>query len=122
MKTFKQSKFLFNNTLKKTFSSKSPLVVSVTGSSGNIGYALAFRIASGEMLGKDQPIIFNLVDIPDMEPKLKGVKMELEDCAFSLLHKINTTSNMNQGFKDADCILLVGSRPRTKREWKELIY
>lgn len=114
MKTFKQSKTFLNNVMKKGFSSKPPMVVSMTGSSGNIGYAMAFRIASGEMLGKDQPIILNLVDIPDMEPKLLGVKMELEDCAFPLLHKINTTSNMGQGFKDADCIMLVGSRPRTK--------
>ena len=97
----------------KTFSKK-PMVVSLTGSSGNIGYAMAFRIASGEMLGKDQPIILNLIDIPEMEPKLKGVKMELEDCAFPLLHKINTTSNMSEGFKDTDCALLVGSRPRSK--------
>ena len=121
MKTFKQSKFLFNNTLKKTFSSKSLSCLS-NGIIWKHWICFGFRIASGEMLGKDQPIILNLVDIPDMEPKLKGVKMELEDCAFPLLHKINTTSNMNQGFKDADCILLVGSRPRTKREWKELIY
>eukprot|EP00340_Litonotus_pictus_P007502 CAMPEP_0170515012 /NCGR_PEP_ID=MMETSP0209-20121228/1498_1 /TAXON_ID=665100 ORGANISM="Litonotus pictus, Strain P1" /NCGR_SAMPLE_ID=MMETSP0209 /ASSEMBLY_ACC=CAM_ASM_000301 /LENGTH=320 /DNA_ID=CAMNT_0010799303 /DNA_START=71 /DNA_END=1033 /DNA_ORIENTATION=+ len=90
------------------------MVVSMTGSSGNIGYAMAFRIASGEMLGKDQPVILNLIDIPQMEPKLKGVKMELEDCAFPLLHKVNTTSNMSVGFKDADCAMLVGSRPRTK--------
>lgn len=113
MKTFKfATKSLFNLS-KKNFS-KAPMVVSLTGSSGNIGYAMAFRIASGEMLGKDQPVILNLIDIPDMEPKLKGVKMELEDCAFPLLHKINTTSNMSQGFKDADIALLVGSRPRSK--------
>ncbi len=105
------------NVLKSTsrnFTTKKPMVVSVTGSSGNIGYALAFRIASGEMLGKDQPVILNLIDIPDMEPKLKGVKMELEDCAFPLLHKINTTSSLSDGFKDSDCALLVGSRPRSK--------
>jgi malate dehydrogenase len=93
---------------------KKPLVVSITGSSGNIGYALAFRIASGEMLGKDQPIILNLIDIPESAQHLKGVKMELEDCAFPLLHKINTTTNMSEGFKEADCALLVGSKPRTK--------
>lgn len=102
------------NMAKETLFNKKPMVVSMTGSSGNIGYAMAFRIASGEMLGKDQPIILNLIDIPDMEPKLKGVKMELEDCAFPLLQKINTTSSMSEGFKDADCALLVGSRPRTK--------
>ena len=98
---------------QKNFSKK-PMVVSLTGSSGNIGYAMAFRIASGEMLGKDQPVILNLIDIPEMESKLLGVKMELEDCAFPLLHQINTTSNMSVGFKDADCALLVGSRPRSK--------
>lgn len=114
MKTFNLTKSTLFNYGKKTFASKAPMTVSLTGSSGNIGYAMAFRIASGEMLGKDQPVILNLIDIPEMEPKLLGVKMELEDCAFPLLHKINTTSNMNVGFKDADCALLVGSRPRSK--------
>lgn len=114
MKTFNNTKNFLNKYAYKTFADKKPMVVSMTGSSGNIGYAMAFRIASGEMLGKDQPVILNLIDIPDMEPKLKGVKMELEDCAFPLLHKINTTSSMSEGFKDADCALLVGSRPRTK--------
>jgi len=111
--------------LKKNFSTgslKAPMTVSLTGSSGNIGYAMAFRIASGEMLGKDQPIILNLIDIPDMEPKLLGLKMELEDCAFPTLVGINTTSNMAKGFKDADCAMLVGSRPRSKgMERKELL-
>jgi malate dehydrogenase len=114
MKAFNTTKSTLFNYGKKTFASKAPMTVSLTGSSGNIGYAMAFRIASGEMLGKDQPVILNLIDIPEMEPKLLGVKMELEDCAFPLLHKINTTSNMNVGFKDADCALLVGSRPRSK--------
>jgi len=113
MNSLKFTKSVFSKQFK-SFSSKQPMTVSITGSSGNIGYALAFRVASGEMLGKDQPVIINLIDIPDMEPKLLGVKMELEDCAFPLLHKINTTSNMSAGFKDADCALLVGSRPRTK--------
>lgn len=106
-------KGLFKTTIRN-FSQKAPVVVSLTGSSGNIGYAMAFRIASGEMLGKDQPVILNLIDIPEMEPKLLGVKMELEDCAFPLLHKINTTSNMSVGFKDSDYAMLVGSRPRSK--------
>lgn len=110
-KHFTNKKFVFNSI--KTFA-KAPMTVSMTGSSGNIGYALAFRIASGEMLGKDQPVILNLIDIPEMEDKLKGVKMELEDCAFPLLHKINTTSSMSVGFKDSDCALLVGSKPRSK--------
>ena len=107
-------KNIFNLAKESLHTTKKPMVVSLTGSSGNIGYAMAFRIASGEMLGKDQPVILNLIDIPDMEPKLKGVKMELEDCAFPLLHKINTTSSMSEGFRDADCALLVGSRPRSK--------
>lgn len=102
------------NLFKSGSSNKPPMIVSLTGSSGNIGYALAFRVASGEMLGKDQPVILNLIDIPDMEPKLKGVKMELEDCAFPLLQGINTTSSLSTGFRDADVALLVGSRPRTK--------
>ena len=114
MNSFKSfSNKLYTSSLK-SFSTKKPMVVSLTGSSGNIGYAMAFRIASGEMLGKDQPVILNLIDIPDMEAKLKGVQMELEDCAFPLLHKINITSSMSVGFKDSDCALLVGSRPRTK--------
>jgi len=108
------NKFIFNSFKKNYSSARTPMVVSLTGSSGNIGYAMAFRIASGEMLGKDQPIILNLIDIPQMEPNLKGVKMELEDCAFPLLHQINTTSNLSVGFKDTDCAMLVGSRPRTK--------
>jgi malate dehydrogenase len=114
MKTLNISKTSISKFIKKTFASKAPMTVSLTGSSGNIGYAMAFRIASGEMLGKDQPVILNLIDIPEMEAKLLGVKMELEDCAFPLLHKINTTSNMSVGFKDADCALLVGSKPRSK--------
>ena len=91
---------------------KAPITVSVTGGCGNISYALAFRIASGEVFGKSQPVILNLVDIAPMEAKLKGVKMELDDCAFPLLHKINTTSNLSLGFKDCDAVFLVGSKPR----------
>jgi malate dehydrogenase len=90
------------------------MTVAITGGSGNISYALAFRVANGDLLGKDQPVIINLVDIPDMEPKLQGVKMELEDCAFPLLVKTNTTSKLNEGFKDIDVGLLVGSKPRSK--------
>lgn len=108
------NKFIFNSFKKNFASGRAPMVVSLTGSSGNIGYAMAFRIASGEMLGKDQPVILNLIDIPEMEAKLKGVKMELEDCAFPLLHQVNTTSNLSVGFRDTDCAMLVGSRPRTK--------
>lgn len=98
----------------KTDSNKQPVTVALTGGTGNIAYSLAFRIASGELLGKDQPVILNLIDIPQMESKLTGVKMELDDCAFPLLVKTNTTSDLSNGFKDIDVALLVGSKPRTK--------
>jgi malate dehydrogenase len=71
-------------------------------------------VASGELLGKDQPVIINLVDIPEMETRLEGVKMELDDCAFPLLVRTNTTSKLADGFKDIDVALLVGSKPRSK--------
>lgn len=90
------------------------MVVAITGATGNIAYSLAFRVASGEMLGKDQPVIIHLVDIPEMEPKLEGVKMELDDCAFPTLVKTVTTSKLGEGFKDIDIALLVGSKPRSK--------
>jgi malate dehydrogenase len=75
---------------------------------------LAFRVASGELLGKDQPVIINLVDIPEMEAKLEGVRMELDDCAFPLLVKTNCATKLSEGFKDIDVGLLVGSKPRSK--------
>lgn len=93
---------------------KVPKRVAITGATGNIGYALAFRIASGELLGKDQPIILHLVDIPGMDDKLKGVQMELDDCAFPLLDSTVTTTDLKTGFKDIDVALLVGSKPRSK--------
>lgn len=98
----------------KTDSQKAPVTVALTGGCGNISYSLAFKIASGEFLGKDQPVILNLIDIPQMESKLQGVKMELDDCAFPLLVKTNTTSDLSKGFKDIDIALLVGSKPRSK--------
>jgi malate dehydrogenase len=73
---------------------------------------LAFRVASGEVFGKNQPVNLHLIDIAPMEAKLRGVKMELEDCAFPLLQNIHTTSNLNLGFKDCDAAFLVGSKPR----------
>jgi malate dehydrogenase len=93
---------------------KSPIRVAVTGAAGNIGYALLFRIASGEMLGKDQPIILQLLEIPAEGPQkaLKGVAMELEDCAFPLLTDMVLTDNAETAFKDANWCLLVGSKPR----------
>ncbi len=94
--------------------SKKPVRVAVTGAAGQIGYALLFRIASGEMLGKDQPVILQLLEIPDEKAQkaLKGVMMELEDCAFPLLAGMEAYSDPKGAFKDADYALLVGARPR----------
>ena len=94
--------------------SKKPVRVAVTGAAGQIGYALLFRIASGEMLGKDQPVILQLLEIPDEKAQkaLKGVIMELEDCAFPLLEGVEAYSDPMQAFKDVDYALLVGARPR----------
>jgi malate dehydrogenase len=94
--------------------SKKPVRVAVTGAAGQIGYALLFRIASGEMLGKDQPVILQLLEIPDEKAQkaLKGVIMELEDCAFPLLAGVVPTGDPEVAFKDADYALLVGARPR----------
>lgn len=93
---------------------KKPVRVAVTGAAGQIGYALLFRIASGEMLGKDQPVILQLLDIPDEKAQkaLKGVMMELDDCAFPLLAGMEAHSDANTAFKDTDYALLVGARPR----------
>ncbi len=94
--------------------SKKPVRVAVTGAAGQIGYALLFRIASGEMLGKDQPVSLQLLEIPDEKAQkaLKGVMMELEDCAFPLLHDMHAYGDATQAFKDTDYALLVGARPR----------
>jgi len=94
--------------------SKKPVRVAVTGAAGQIGYALLFRIASGEMLGKDQPVILQLLEIPDEKAQkaLKGVMMELDDCAFPLLAGMEAHSDANTAFKDTDYALLVGARPR----------
>ena len=94
--------------------SKKPVRVAVTGAAGQIGYALLFRIASGEMLGKDQPVILQLLEIPDEKAQkaLKGVMMELEDCAFPLLAGMQAHGDPNTAFRDANYALLVGARPR----------
>ena len=89
-----------------------PVRVAVTGAAGQIGYSLLFRIASGEMLGKDQPVILQLLEITPALGALGGVVMELNDCAFPLLHGVTTSDDANVAFKDADYALLVGSRPR----------
>jgi malate dehydrogenase len=91
---------------------KQPVRVAVTGAAGNISYAMLFRIASGEMLGKDQPVILQLLEIAPALDALKGVVMELEDCAFPLLAGIVQTDDATVAFKDIDYALLVGSRPR----------
>ena len=92
--------------------SKAPVRVAVTGAAGQIGYSLLFRIASGEMLGKDQPVILQLLDLPQAQKAVKGVMMELEDCAFPLLAGMIATDDPNVAFKDAKVALLVGARPR----------
>lgn len=91
---------------------KAPVRVTVTGAAGQIGYALLFRIASGAMLGDDQPVILQLLDITPAMEALEGVRMELDDCAFPLLAGVVCTDDPNTGFKDTDYALLVGARPR----------
>ena len=93
---------------------KKPMRVAVTGAAGQIGYSLLFRIASGEMLGRDQPVILQLLEIPDEKAQkaLKGVMMELDDCAFPLLHGMVAASDPMVAFKDGELALLVGARPR----------
>lgn len=94
--------------------SKAPMRVAVTGAAGQICYSLLFRIASGEMLGKDQPVILQLLDLPQAQQALNGVMMELDDCAFPLLAGMIATDDPNVAFKDANVCMLVGSRPRSK--------
>jgi len=91
---------------------KSPVRVTITGAAGQIGYQLAFRITSGQMLGSDQPVILQLLEIPPALPALQGVVMELQDCAFSTLAGIVASDDPNVAFKDSDYALLVGARPR----------
>src|SRR5271156_112151 len=91
---------------------KTPVRVAVTGAAGQIGYALLFRIANGDLLGKDQPVILSLLDLPVAQKALNGVIMELNDCAFPLLAGVEPTDNPNLAFKDIDIGILVGSRPR----------
>lgn len=92
--------------------SKTPIRVAVTGAAGAIGYSLLFRIASGEVFGADQPVIIHLIDIEPALPKLQGVVMELEDCAFAPLKGIVATADKDAGFKDVNWALLVGAFPR----------
>ena len=91
---------------------KTPVRVAVTGAAGQIGYALLFRIAAGDMLGPDQPVVLHLLEITPALPALNGVVMELDDCAFPLLAGVVATDDANVAFKDVDYALLVGARPR----------
>lgn len=91
---------------------KAPVRVTITGAAGQIGYQLAFRIASGQMLGNDQPVILQLLEIPPALAALHGVVMELDDCAFPTLAGVVATDDPNTAFKDSDFALLVGARPR----------
>ncbi|PJF44097.1 MAG: malate dehydrogenase [Phototrophicales bacterium] len=101
---------------------KTPIRVAVTGGAGQIGYSLLFRLANGETFGPDQPVILQILEIPQAMDALKGVVMELEDCAFPLLEGIVATDDPNVAFKDANWALLVGSRPRTAgMERKDLL-
>lgn len=91
---------------------KAPVRVAVTGAAGQIGYSLLFRIAAGEMLGKDQPVVLQLLEITPALEVLEGVVMELEDCAFPLLAGVETSDQAKEAFRDADIILLIGAKPR----------
>lgn len=101
---------------------KAPIRVAITGAAGQIGYSLLFRIAAGDMLGEDQPVILQLLDIPQSLSSLKGVAMELDDCAFPLLDDITITDDPKTAFRDASIAMLVGARPRSKgMERKDLL-
>ncbi|MGO2149513.1 lactate/malate family dehydrogenase, partial [Halomonas sp.] len=91
---------------------KDPVRIAITGGAGQISYSLIFRIAAGDMLGPDQPVILQLLEIPQAMDALNGVVMEVNDCAFPLVQDIVATDDANVAFKDADFALLVGARPR----------
>src|SRR5437870_11154304 len=101
---------------------KTPIKVAVTGAAGHIGYALLFRIASGQMFGPDQPLRLHLIEIPAVLGALEGVVMELDDCAFPLLESVIPTADLDEGFRDVNWALLVGSVPRKQgMERKDLL-
>ncbi|WP_284281871.1 MULTISPECIES: malate dehydrogenase [Limnobacter] len=93
---------------------KSPKRIAITGAAGQIGYALVFRIANGDLLGPDQPIILHLLDLPHASGALRGISMELEDCAFPLLDKVVISDDPHVAFRDVDIAILVGAQPRKK--------
>jgi len=101
---------------------KAPIRITVTGAAGQIGYNMLFRIANGDMLGREQPIILQLLDIPQAQQALRGVAMELEDCVFPNLLQVITTDDPRVAFRDTEVVLLVGARPRSKgMERKDLL-
>ena len=103
---------LLNETFMANCAMKTPIKVAVTGAAGHIGYALLFRIASGQMFGPDQPLKLHLIEIPAVLGALEGVVMELDDCAFPLLESVIPTADLDEGFRDVNWALLVGSVPR----------
>ena len=101
---------------------KAPIRIAITGAAGQIGYNLLFRIANGDMLGREQPVILQLLDLPPAQQALRGVAMELEDCAFPMLQQTLVTDDPRIAFRDAEVVLMVGARPRSKgMERKDLI-
>ncbi len=101
---------------------KAPIRIAITGAAGQIGYSLLFRIANGGMLGRDQPIILQLLDVPQAQQALRGVAMELEDCVFPMLQQVIISDDPKVAFRDAEVVMMVGARPRSKgMERKDLI-
>ena len=101
---------------------KAPIRIAITGAAGQIGYNLLFRIANGGMLGRDQPIILQLLDVPQAQQALRGVAMELEDCVFPMLQQVIISDDPKVAFRDAEVVMMVGARPRSKgMERKDLI-
>jgi malate dehydrogenase len=101
---------------------KAPIRIAVTGAAGHIGYSLVFRIANGDMLGHEQPVILQLLDVPQAQQALRAIAMELEDCAFPMLQQVIVSDDPKVAFRDAEVVLLVGARPRTKgMERKDLL-
>ncbi len=101
---------------------KAPIRIAITGAAGQIGYNLLFRIANGDMLGLDQPIILQLLDVPQAQQALRGVAMELEDCVFPMLQQVIISDDPKVAFRDAEAVMMVGARPRSKgMERKDLI-
>lgn len=101
---------------------KAPIRITLTGAAGQIGYSILYRIANGDMLGSDQPLILQLLDVPEAQARLRGAVMELEDCDFPLLQQVIATDNPRLAFRDAEVALLIGARPRTQgMERKDLL-